>query len=1367
MLIFKQSSAALVVNLKKSLRKILNIVKPVRPLHDLFVSFTLTAVLHLLIIKTAVLPPGNYFFPFIEEKQQEAEQMLEAQRPGAVPGGEAAAVKNLPTQEAAGATNEGIAAIPYSHAARYKTTVAMVTALGVPISSLLSPLISGKVGYRSLARQTAGIRLSPPQFSSSTIPPRPEKSMGRMVDEDAEAMLLGSVFQDAIPASSDHSEQLLRAEAEFIEVLKKDIVDGRLDMAFSTFIISAEYFHLSRALLPLGQQPSFSLEEADARYRQRLQRVGEGLPKEIDGYSLVMLLQRYAENKFYPGNGSGMLLDSLFHNQNDCEGGTKEVLAYLQALYPALSLGSNRGMLQTTTGELIGHMQVFIGPGPTSEKILANPHGVIVETTRVSLNSVLPYGSGDVFPLEDFVVRYYPGIVAGTPLERALSSGVQLGEDEASRIVGTSDSPLKMSYGASTTLLAEQFYDLANIRTQRIENEFLRSKIPSCNPQIDPTKIDRTNLFSNFVAIDRRLRKSLIAHYLADLQYWDNEVMPQWREPEFLATYDDLVGSLLDKNSETSGYIQIDAENSVPRRSLESHGRFLKALRDEAEQAKDQYLGMGRQECSRRALLDDRLLGFLFKSPEGPGIFFLPAPDENLQWEDFLGDVMKDCLAMPAAAGERSLLGALEEEVAGGQTSLRKEVYNRAQLRGLAPFTGEHNLEAMEPALSQVISGSTGSPDSVGILAKRQSSASTPEEPSVQETLEERGRTGINSGLVWDVADFLGAAKVSSLFLQYGKRGDLRLTIPRAQELVAQLTASLGGEFAAEFLATLKEATQDRTLQLAAALHLAKLQGVSSVAISRMALDYLRGSEVYRAENLLALLQYGLLADDALAFIQKRVAQLLVQLPKLGDGNGTDDLHLQPFAELMEIVRTLQGLPDPRTWQVLHDGLVASMSADFKSKPAAGRSPKEVVDYGLLFNKLAVLSLLHEQTKGTKGIDAQLSVAWLQQFINFAAINPIGKLMLDPVVKIAGDEGLATALRTLIPAQMKILDRLKGSGDQLAARLREVKAVLGEGNVIIRMLLLTDDALVSRLSGLPVEQLAGNPKNKAAWYLERLHRRIVQVIGNTGKGSMPDGNANDLLQKSTASTDPLLDFYLDDRVRESFAMLAYLQVGGNGDDGVRFRKTQDLATIKDPGKLRVIEGERKITRQDMSLLTLALNPGNSTQAIRRAWEETLAVTGKHLALRSLDQELRHYLFAPHSPYLTENDSGFFFSPEAVGDLHNAAHWGGRNDILLSSYLHFRNLPGRLPDWLRRTAIARSELELSIVKKFEQQSFLPMILECDSDKKEMPDPLFRAKWAIRKPFGEDIFPGTLLLLRLGYLEITAAGEIIRTSKYAGG
>lgn len=123
----------------------------------------------------------------------------------------------------------------------------------------------------------------------------------------------------------------------------------------------------------------------------------------------------------------------------------------------------------------------------------------------------------------------------------------------------------------------------------------------------------------------------------------------------------------------------------------------------------------------------------------------------------------------------------------------------------------------------------------------------------------------------------------------------------------------------------------------------------------------------------------------------------------------------------------------------------------------------------------------------------------------------------------------------------------------------------------------------------------------------------------------------------------------------------------------------------------------------------------------------------------------------------ENDFGFFYSPEAVEDLHNADQWGGKNDILLSSYLHFKNLPDILPEWLLRTAMVWSNFEQKIIKKFEEKSFLPMILEFSKG-------LFRAKWKIRKVFGEDIFPGTLLLVRLGYMEVTAIGKDVLTSKY---
>jgi hypothetical protein len=316
------------------------------------------------------------------------------------------------------------------------------------------------------------------------------------------------------------------------------------------------------------------------------------------------------------------------------------------------------------------------------------------------------------------------------------------------------------------------------------------------------------------------------------------------------------------------------------------------------------------------------------------------------------------------------------------------------------------------------------------------------------------------------------------------------------------------------------------------------------------------------------------------------------------------------------------------------------------------------------------------------------------------------------------------------------------------------------------MLQKADARLIVQLSGMPPAALAGKRMAGPAWYLERLHRQIGEMGVFANRGGLTVQVANQpVVPKDGGELFPA-DFYLDDRVRESFALLAFFREEKPTEQRLRFRKSQDLGKIKDPTKIRVIEAERTISRQDMSLLTLALNPANDPKAIRAAWEQTLAVTARHLALSPLDRPQQEYLFAPHYPYLLEDDLGFTFSPEMVEDLPNADQWGGRNDILLSSYLHFRNLPDKLPEWLLRAAKARSDLELKIVRKFEEQTFLPMILECDNDAREIPEALFRAKWSFRKPFGEDIFPGTLLLLRLGYLDITPEGSVIRTAKFAG-
>ncbi|OGR15609.1 MAG: hypothetical protein A2X81_02105 [Desulfobacterales bacterium GWB2_56_26] len=1328
-------------------------------------AVALTLVLHLaaLLVPVPMLPPGS---PADPDPEPPASSGMTAGRGAADVAGPTDFTKEDDENET-GFAGVRLTAIPYRAHERSTSPdrggdgPAFVPMVAMPVN--LPALADAGAGFHSLSRGTAVAKLLPPRFSADTIPKRPAKDMFHLVEENAESYLLGNVFQDAVPAAASVAD-LTRREAAFLAELRRDIGDGRLDMPFASFIIAAEYYQLSRALLAKNLQPAFTLDEALARFRERYERVAAGLPTEIDGFAAVMILQRYAENKFYPGNGSGMVLDSLFHNLNDCEAGTKEMLAYLDELYPALALGSNRGLLQTTAGDFIGHMQVYLEPDPITRKIIANERGVVIETTRVGHDSILPYLAGETFPLEDFVARYYPEIVAGTPLAELLADRSAGGREakESRRIVGTSDHPLKMSYGGSGTLLTAQYYDLANIRTRKIENEFLRSAIPSCDPRIDPTRIDRTNLFSNFVAIDRKLRKNLIDHYLAGLDYWDNRLMPQWQAPAFVATYGDLAGSLLggkagetrrEEQVQPDGFLQVDAENTVARRSLESHRRFLLALRETA--TPDKYAGQGRQECRDRTVLDERLLNFLFATPTGPGFYFLPEPAAS--WPQVLADAVDDCLAVPVHGPVRSQIAALEEAAAAGeQTSFRRELYRRAIVRGLDPGPQDEPLAKRMAAAAAILTGAPGDHDATAMLAKRHSAESGPSEPSVRETALAMGRTGINSGLIWDVFDFLGKEQAQALILTYARRGDLRLSVRRAGDFIDNVVTILFDPRAAEsFLAELGREEIDRQLALAAELTLARLKGRPPAEVSAIAVRYLRGQKPYRAENLLALLGYGLRKEDGIALVRGRIEAAVGGLPKLSAGGREAGADPEIFVELVELSRTIDALADLAGRQAMANGLLKSLSGDFGFEGSSRKRGSEP-DFGIVFNKLSVLALLRETCGGN---ELQVSAeSWLKKAIRFAAGQPVGKLMVGLVDKILTPEQYATSLAEIVRGQLTELARLQqglslpAKADDLRQAQRRVKNILGDANVLVRMLLQAEASVAAKVEGsFPTRSSYGGSSvgSVAASYLEQLHRKTAGIVTH---GSGQDAYA--------------ADFYLDDRIREAMALLAFVQREEVSADRVRFRKIQDIREIKDPSKIQVIEAERKITRQDMSLLTLALNDGNKPQDIRRAWDETLAVTGGHLALAPRDGTLAAYLFAPHSPYLLDNDLGFFFSPETVEDLHNADQWGGRNDILLSSYLHFRNLPERLPDWLLRTALARSEFERQIIARFEKESFLPMILECTGDHETLPDGLFRAQWTIRKPFGEDIFPGTLLLLRMGYMTISPEGNLVFTDKYTG-
>ncbi|EKD40333.1 MAG: hypothetical protein ACD_75C00087G0001, partial [uncultured bacterium] len=450
------------------------------------------------------------------------------------------------------------------------------------------------------------------------------------------------------------------------------------------------------------------------------------------------------------------------------------------------------------------------------------------------------------------------------------------------------------------------------------------------------------------------------------------------------------------------------------------------------------------------------------------------------------------------------------------------------------------------------------------------------------------------------------------------------MSIRRASELMQGIVTILTDQesdpgLTGQILAELGRDGGDRSLALAAAMNLARLQGLPPAEVSAIALGYLQQRKSYRAEPLLALLNYGLRREDGMAFLHRQINAALARLPSFatGDSGAASDPEL--FIELVELIRTAGALADLNGRVALAAGLWRSLDRDFSRGRAEGKGLAVEPDFGLVFNKLSLLAMVRE-TSGGREPGPPGAESRLKQYIRFAASQPVGKLMVALVDAIHSREAYATALAGIIGEQFaqladlreKLAQAATRDGEdrqgQLAGALQEVKAILGESNVLVQMLLQADAQVAARVAGLLPEQLRGGEKSRAAPYLLELHRAVAGIVAH--------GRSGDVYSA---------EFYLDDRVRESFAMLAYVQGGGDGAGLIKFRKIQDIRTIKDPGKLRVIEAERKITRQDMSQLTLALNEQNRPQAIRRAWDDTLAVAGAHLGLNPVGGPLAEYL----------------------------------------------------------------------------------------------------------------------------------------------
>lgn len=1305
--------------------RIMKVFDKIKRYREFTISLCLSSALHLAVIAAVV------FFPpvFISDEDMSG-------NPSEVADLAAGEARKSPGRETSRSPSQTGMPVSFSNLFR---TQPHIPAHLFGLSTVPSPAQTDIISHNSsshpprlLNARPRMARLTPPDFAADTIPSRPRKSMWQEVRDRGDEYLGGDVYREGVPLHGDPTK-VFREEAAFVAELEADLEDGWLDMDFVDFILPAEYYRLYRALVNENRQPAFTLKQARQRFAEKLKKIGADLPEELDALALVMILQRYAEDKYYPENGSGMLLDSLYHNIADCESGSIEIISYLDILYPGLSLGTNRGLIPTTDGRLIGHMQVYLSADQRTRNIMQNRDGLVVEATRVDRESIMAWDGGDRYPLEDFVYRFYPGL---HPAEKYRDGKENQDPGHKKEVVGASNHPMKMDYELPSSIIGDRPLDLALLHRQKIRNGFQKSHLPSCDPGVDPEKVDRSNLFSNLVTIDPKLRKSLVTHYLAKLDYWDNLVMPSWQLPDFLSTYRDLAATLA---GESEGEIVLDSGEILDPASVVDHSALLKHLATREEAARKVVKRAPATMCRSGLVLDGDLLSYLFERPEEPGVFLLHEPDQSVS--ELQTALLNNCLIAPENSGDRIAWKSVVTLAEQQGVSFRKRMFEQlTALAGGDDTVLNQRLDGLRDLFQGVKPRAAGDGRQGTLeeqLGGRRSESSTIFDPSVAETLSLAGASGINSGLLKDSAIFFAPEELRSLLAQFLRRDELKMDLNRAAgfaDILAEVTAGMQDERGGNWLLDLAGESSNPEISLALTVGGARLAGESRSVLSRMVADYLSKRERIDLSTLRSLQGYGLSREDGLQVLNIRFREGLEQLPPL-EARGGRALTDQ-YSELVELVAGINFLGGENSSGV-RELLLSGITERLVQLRIYGMAADSVpADYSPLLSRLLLLSRLKLSDSGGEKTKTStlLETRYLEAFLLFAKRSSFGRMLTDLVASTIPQEMLDSFIEDHTRQQNQLLSALSVRNPAQKELGAKLAGVIGESNVIYRFLRNTS-------------------RQEGDQYLLNLHRRVAAILTPATENSSDESNIP-------------LGFYVDQGVRESFSLLGSLAVqmdSGNGA-AVKFRTIKDLRTIKDMTKVKVIEDTRKVTRQDMSLLTLALNPANGSEAIARSWQETVGVIAGHRELVAEDSSLKRYLFTPNAPYLLENDFGFFYTPGLIADLPNAAEWGAKNDILLSSYLHFRNMVAELPGWLLEAATKRSDFERKMMKKLRTTTFLPMILECTEDAEVMPDPLFRAKWTIRKPFGEDIMPATLLLVRLGYMDFTDEGELVLTDKY---
>lgn len=1149
--------------------------------------------------------------------------------------------------------------------------------------------------------------LSPPEFIPY-LPPALEKLV---IDPDLD------VLKRSRPADYDR-DRLTHEQQLFHRALVADLQDCRLDrISLEEALLRLRYFRLQDQLLLQGEMPDFSYAEVQQRLREKMAGIDSELKEVPPENWATALLLAYRKDKIYEEKRGHSLFNSIWYDIYNCRSGTEELLIYFTRYHPELELATVRGSILKFDGTVMGHMDPAV-------KI----DGKWMVFKTVSLDTVLveEYKTGELYKLEKIIADYLPELANGncnldSPLAR---NGEPLADNYAP--YDKSDHPLVVKDRISPTLLWRESSPYAGPFRMMAREDRMQYGMLARYPRLtDERQLLNENdpfadLLFHFFMTPPAERQALLDLYLQKrITTYPEKFKRPLRTAAYIPSYEDLLTTL---NNGATGKLEIAPGKLVPLRQFSGH---------------DEYLSMNGKRMAEltrppaapeKKRLPAEIRNYLFTSPEqGISAIFPPQIDSR----QLVSDLLDDRYDLSISADEELLRranGSSARAIAilkAGLSDQRQPARQQRELR----------IALLKSVLAHTPVDFAGS--------ENRARNELPAALSFAETVSEGGKRGLSPGFIKDMVELMGeedALHAFDIYLQPALQAPSGKD-PAALQLGRLETAEMLGYFDSYLL---QQKNKDKIIRTARQLHQrspgpAIQAGAAQFLVTKTALEPAQAEKYYLAylelqpfdvQEIRSLLTTGLPIQQARKLLHARITQSPLQgLARRPDHPPGNKRLSEALLQLDELMRGALVLGDNSAQKRIASLLTNLLRQVFEA---------EAPPYAAGLN--ALTALVRSASPADPGT--------FSSFLLFGARDPAGYLYARPMSLWLGKEHYLQ----LIASHLKQEQRRFNSTLQDLARLRSQAGLPGTGG-----------------------NIAGNEEWFANYQatLDSLVAGVASISFLNGL-SFQDGQVDDAQQRQTLM---LAELFKQPELQKDFAP-AYSRVAAVRDESLfvesMFRALEiaghfariggqsgqleinHAPTIILSGKLhsqcgtmaRVIDARNAprnplFTKAGVYLDSL-FDAENSPEAAAEALHEEQKLVAL-LARESLSAETRQDL---------EETVAFF------RNLDKSDYCDIKRLYLLEKLLRRAVLPQKLPTWVLQLARDSYRHEMKYLNRIKTAGGINSIFR---DYRSLSRQQFNDRWG-EHPFSIRNLYGTLLLIKMGHLQLNSSGEFEATDKF---